>query len=98
MFGYKIVKALGESMSPTVLNGAYLIVKRQSNYSIDDVIHVRHTYYGNMVKRIISGDLHKGFYVAGDNAASLSIEQMGLINSAQILGKVSAIINPSIES
>jgi phage repressor protein C with HTH and peptisase S24 domain len=97
MFGYKIVKASGESMSPTILNGAYLIVKHQPHYSIDDVIHVRHTHYGNMVKRIVSGDPHKGFYVAGDNASSLSIEQIGLINGAQIFGKVSVIINPSIK-
>lgn len=96
MFGFNVVKAAGQSMSPAVLDGAYLLTKHRRRYRVNDIVHVHHVHYGNIVKRIVSGNHHTGFYVSGDNAASVSVDQMGLINTAHILGKVLFILNPSI--
>jgi len=95
MFGYSIVKASGDSMSPVVGNGAYLLIKRRTHYHINDIVHVHHALYGHMVKRIVSLHTDSTYHIAGDNAASISVKQMGLIDSTQILGKVSVVINPS---
>jgi len=95
MFGFSIVKASGDSMSPAVKSGAYLLIKHRLHYKVNDIVHVHHALYGHMVKRIVSLHMNNTYHIAGDNAASLSIAQMGIIENTQILGKVRVVINPS---
>jgi len=94
MFGFSIVKTAGDSMSPAVLDGAYLLIKQRLQYIDGDIVYVKHPNYGNIVKRIVNGSLLTGFYIAGDNVASVSTEQMGIIKQSNIVGKVQCVINP----
>ena len=95
MFGYSIVKTTGDSMSPVVLHGAYLLIKRRRQYIDGDIVYVNHAKYGKIVKRIISGNKLNGFYLAGDNVLSVSVAQMGVVEQSKIVGVVRKIINPS---
>lgn len=97
MFGYQIVKVTGDSMSPVIFDGAYLLIKRRKKYESGDIVYVRHNSYGHIVKRIMSGDKYKGYYIAGDNVASVSMVQMGIIDHSKIIGVVRMIVNPSLD-
>jgi len=94
IFGYQVVKITGDSMSPVIFDGAYLLIKRRHKYHTGDIVYVRHSYYGDIVKRIISGDKKTGYYIAGDNNASVSMEKMGLVEHSKIVGVVRMIVNP----
>jgi len=50
IFGYQIVKTAGDSMSPAIFDGAYLLIKRRNTYQTGDIVYVRHKRYGNIVK------------------------------------------------
>lgn len=95
MFGYDLVKTTGHSMSPAVLHGAYLLIKRRKKYIDGDIVYVNHAKFGKIVKRIISGNKLTGFYLAGDNVSSVSMEQLGIVPQSHIIGIVRRIINPS---
>lgn len=94
MFGYQVVKITGDSMSPVIVDNAYLLIRHRHKYQIGDIVYVRHSYYGDIVKRIMSGNKHTGYYIAGDNIASVSMEKMGLVEHSNIVGVVRMIVNP----
>jgi len=82
-------------MSPAIFDGAYLLIKRRNTYQTGDIVYVRHKRYGNIVKRIVSGDKKTGYYIDGDNIASVSMMKMGIVEHVRIVGMVRMIINPS---
>ena len=93
-------------MHPTLESGAFVLLmafairsKRlgihwQQPLKVGDIVAVRHSQYGDIIKRVYQIDYDDkqmmiGLYLVGDNPSqSVSTEQMGRIDMAQLLGKV----------
>ena len=89
----KIVKVHGDSMSPTLAPGDYMIVTRARTIRPGFVVLVDHPKYGSIVKRVKSvegGQLS----LEGDGAESTSTEAMGLIGLSAVKGRVRWAITP----
>ncbi|WP_230661729.1 S26 family signal peptidase [Psychrobacter sp. I-STPA10] len=106
MFRLRILKVTGNSMHPTLESGAFVLVmgfvvniKRlgvqwQPSLKVGDIVAVRHSQYGDIIKRICQIEYDDkrsitGLYLVGDNPShSVSTEQMGLVEVEQVIGKV----------
>lgn len=93
IFGWQIVRVEGESMSPCLENGDYIVVKKKP-ISLGDVVLIEHSSLGLIVKRIHTKNADGRFLVAGDNPASTSSEKIGLVASRSILGTARLRISP----
>lgn len=81
----------GDSMAPTLLDGDYVVGRRPSRrrpIQVGDVIVLRHSRYGRMVKRVFKRDEHGVVHVRGDNATSVAMIDVGPIQREQILRRV----------
>lgn len=80
----------GDSMSPLLREGDEVEVEPADNFSVDDVVVVRHPFKKSvlLVKRVHS--LEKGGYdLRGDNPKdSTDSRTLGLFAKERILGKV----------
>ena len=87
----KLFKVSGQSMTPTISDGQYVIVRKKRSYRINDIIVFVHDNR-HYVKRIQSIH-HDGYFVLGDCfSSSVDSRTMGLINSKDIIGSVLVII------
>ena len=89
----KIVKVRGDSMSPTLAPGDYMIVTKARAFRPGFVVLVDHPKYGSIVKRVKSvedGQLN----LEGDGAKSTSTEAMGLVSPAAVEGRIRWAITP----
>lgn len=92
-------------MHPALESGAFVLVWRwqvgcyHQRLQVGDIVAVRHSYYGEIVKRISEVRLDKNGQVSelrlrGDNAAaSVSEEKMGWVTLKQVIGKVVYVVN-----
>ena len=97
MFGLKVIRVAGDSMSPALPEGSFVLFRRASRYRIGDVVLVRHPEFGTIVKRIAA--FEPGFlWLKGDHPSSVSREAMGCLPLKAVLGKqVWSVCPPSAE-
>mgnify|MGYP002700803172 CR=1 FL=1 len=95
MMGLGFYKVTGDSMLPSYCSGDYVLTFRfnTSRLSVGDVLVVRHSRYGNIIKRIKRiervEDDGSTFAIAGDNTqSSTDSDTLGLVSIKQVLGKV----------
>ena len=91
-------------MHPALESGAFVLVWRwqvgryRQRVQVGDIVAVRHSYYGEIIKRVSKVRLdNKGQVIAlrlcGDNAAaSVTDTQMGRVALEQVIGKVVYVI------
>ncbi|KRN51183.1 MULTISPECIES: S26 family signal peptidase [Kandleria] len=87
----KLFKVEGQSMTPSIEDGQYVIVRKKKRYKYNDIIVFTfdHRYY---VKRVQSV-YQDGYFVLGDCfSSSVDSRTMGLINSKDIIGSVLVVI------
>ena len=73
-------------MLPFLRAGDYvLVVKRPSK--IGDVVVARHPQFGEIIKRIAAIN-SSNYELVGDNAESVSMQQIGAVPAESIVGKV----------
>ena len=96
MFGWSIVRVDGDSMSPTLHNGDYLIVrKRRGPLTRGTVVIIQHPSLGVIVKRVQSRDQDGRYRVSGDNTLSTASEHLGSIEDQAISAVVRWKVSPS---
>jgi len=84
-------------MSPSIPNHSYVLVHR---WLINAFIKegkrllIRHETFGLIVKTVAIVDHHGFIWVKGENAVSLSVEQIGPIKTAQVVGVILTTIHP----
>lgn len=93
MFGWRIARVEGDSMSPTLSDGDYVFARRKVA-TLGDVVLIRHMSLGLIVKRICKIDETHHYTVAGDNPRSTSSDAMGLIPREAITGVVYWRVSP----
>jgi len=95
MFGWRIARVEGNSMVPTLVDGDYVLARRKIA-SHGDVVLIRHSSLGLIVKRISSfNDETQRYMVTGDNSLSTSSEVLGPVILDSVIGVVYWRISPS---
>ena len=83
-FGITILKVMSNSMSPVIEKGNKIIIKKQNEYEIGDII----TYInndGNLITHRIIEKYEDGFITKGDNN---NTEDKEKVKKNQVLGKI----------
>ena len=95
MFGWSIVRVVGDSMSPTLADGDYVIA-RKMNGSVDNgtVVLIHHPALGPIVKRVVSRDRDGRYVVKGDNAQSTPSESLGAMDPESVQATVRWKVSP----
>lgn len=90
-FGLKIWKVMGHSMFPRIPQHSYVLVWHWHAFTkikADQTILINHPRYGLLIKTVAIVDKNQLIWCKGENAASISVEQLGPINHQQIIGRV----------
>ncbi|MCU0238926.1 MAG: nickel-type superoxide dismutase maturation protease [Pyrinomonadaceae bacterium] len=92
---YQRYRIEGNSMLPTLQNGDQVLVEKNENYQINDIVVAKHPFQKSviLIKRI-SEINEKGFYLIGDNASeSTDSRTLGTFAKKDLLGKVICKLN-----
>jgi phage repressor protein C with HTH and peptisase S24 domain len=86
----KIIKAVGDSMTPTVQDGDYVFVDISNQYITSDGVYVLRLPTGLLIKRIQNG-LNGDVIVRSDNPAYEPLTAK--LSDVRVLGRVVRILN-----
>jgi len=83
------VLVAGDSMSPTYLEGDWLVVRWNSDIKLGQVVVVERNERPGifLIKRCLREESGK-FWVEGDNISSTDSREWGLVDRAEIVGRV----------
>ncbi len=83
----RLVKVVGDSMSPELYDGDYVLTRKPRSIRPGFMYVVNHSDLGRIVKWLerIEGDR---YYFAGGNLKSIGSNVMGPVNKDRIIGKV----------
>ncbi len=84
---FRIVKVSGDSMSPTLDDGDYILTIKPRSVRPGFICVVNHSDLGRIVKRLerIEGER---YYFAGDNPSSTPSAVIGPIKKERIIGRM----------
>jgi len=96
MFGWRLVRVSGHSMSPVLEDGDYVVLKRvrrQSALKPGEIVLIRHAEFGDILKRIRRLGPN-GIEAEGISDASVSSEKIGRVAFEHVLGRLIWRIGP----
>ena len=95
MFKLGIDKILGDSMSPNIKDGNYVIFfsSRRMKIVPNKVYRLLHPKFGSIIKRLSYEDTDGNFWFKGDSHNSTSLKKIGPIAKRQINGRIWLTIN-----
>jgi len=82
-------------MAPTILDGSFLLLHCWLRVKAGNIVFIEHPQYGDIVKRVASISECGMLTLCGDNAASVSQQQMGQCDPAWLVGTIIKVIKPS---
>lgn len=89
-----LIKVSGDSMSPTLKNGDYILIKKKPRSFRSGFIYViMHERLGRIVKRLQSKE-GESLLFEGDNPASTSSRNIGVIKPTSVVGRALFAITP----
>jgi len=97
MFGLKIWKVIGKSMSPVMPPGCFILAAKYLVFlpiKEGQRFVINHPEYGVIVKTVAIVDKNGFIWSKGENSGSLSVEQIGPVYIHQILGRVIGVFKP----
>ena len=93
----KLVKVTGNSMSPTLVDGDYVLIRkprRQRKLTLGLIYVINHSELGRIIKRL--GDMkHDRCFFIGDNPSSTPSTVIGAVESSRVIGQVIWVIGKS---
>jgi len=90
-FGLKLWKVTGHSMFPRIPQHSYVLAWEWATLQkvkTKQTILIDHPRYGLIIKTVAIIDKNNLIWCKGENAASLSVEQLGPVSKKQIIGRV----------
>lgn len=76
-------------MEPLLFAGDFVLVSRiHRALKVGDLVAARHAQFGIIIKRIAEIHSQQGLRLEGENPASLSSEQIGIVGTESLIGKV----------
>ena len=90
MFKFGIDKVLGDSMSPNIKDGNYVIFFSSKRMKIipNKIYRLSHPKFGSIIKRLSHEDADGNFWFKGDSHNSTSLKKIGVITKGQINGRI----------
>ena len=95
MFGWRIARVDGDSMSPTLLDGDYVFARKNRRPTTGAIALIEHPTLGQIVKRIDGRDDSGRYRVRGDNVRSTSSDALGALDRNAIEAVVRWRVSPS---
>ncbi|MEI6894701.1 MAG: nickel-type superoxide dismutase maturation protease [Colwellia sp.] len=98
MFCFKLWKVRGQSMTPVIHEGSFILVtKLLLLFPVKEGqrILIKHPEYGIIVKTVALVDKNGFIWSKGENKKSLSVEQIGPVDKEQVLGRIIGIFEPT---
>jgi len=87
MLGWRLVRVTGDSMAPLLPAGSFCIFRRQTTYTVGDILLVHHDDYGRIIKKYWRSD-PAGIWLSGLSPQSISSEKMGCLPVDRIMGRL----------
>jgi len=90
MFKLGIDKILGDSMSPNIKDGNFVIFfsSRKMKITPSKIYRLSHPEFGSIIKRLSFEDADGNFWFKGDSPDSTSLKKIGAITKEQINGRI----------
>jgi signal peptidase I len=96
MLGFNINRVTGMSMHPRLPDGSFILLRSVSSstfksgrrFKIGDMVKFRHLRYGMIIKTITAIDEEGRYWLRGEHASSVTMNQIGPVLGEQILAKV----------
>lgn len=95
MLGFNLWKVTGESMSPQIPNGSFILTFNNFPLFSGAKLVFKHASYGLIVKTLVKTDSAGLLWCQGESSASVSAEQIGPVAKSQVLGRVLWVFKPS---
>ena len=90
----RLVKVTGQSMSPTLEDGDYVIIKKPRHIRAGLLYVINHIDLGRIIKRL-QDTKHDRFYFIGDNPKSSTPSSLiGAVEKDRMIGQVILVIGP----
>ena len=90
-----IYKIKGDSMSPSIENNSFVLMKSFRKKKINKFFVFKHKIYGKLIKKLVKIDSSNHFWFEGEHQYSISQKQVGPINESDIEGQVIVSISKS---
>jgi len=91
---FKLVKVTGQSMSPTLEDGDYVLTKKPRLYQAGLIYVINHIDLGRIIKRLERSDADRYFFIGDNPKASTPDSLIGAVEQSRIIGQVWLIIGP----
>ena len=85
---FSIYKIEGDSMSPSLKNNTFVLIKPFKQKKINKLFIFQHETYGKLVKKLVKIDSSNHFWFEGEHQSSISKTQVGPIKEYNILGQI----------
>ncbi len=96
MLGFTLFKMKGNGMSSKIPDDSYILASRwflMFFLGEGKRVLIQHSTYGLIVKTVALVDHHGFIWLKADNNQHFSMEQIGPIDKAQVIGRVLNIFN-----
>lgn len=96
--GFKIWKVTGHSMFPRIPQYSYVLTIHWfwfKKIKPKQTILINHTQYGLIIKTVALIDRNGFIWCRGENASSMTIEQLGPMSKNQVIGQVLKVVTKS---
>ena len=92
----KIFRVSGDSMSPTIIDGDYVLARKfKTKPPNGSIAVIQHPSLGRLIKRINFANQTGEIFVSGDNDLSTPSEEIGPLNEELFRYRVFFRISPS---
>lgn len=88
MLGFKLWKVEGESMSPLIPNGSFILTCRWLPLVAGSKLVIQHATYGLIVKTLVKSDDSGKLWCQGESESSVSAEQIGPVERVKVQARV----------
>ena len=94
-FKFFIYKVEGNSMSPSIENNSFILMKSFKEKKINKFFVFKHQIYGKLIKKLVKIDVSNHFWFEGEHESSISQKKIGPINECDIEGQIIVSISKS---
>ena len=92
---FSVYKIEGDSMSPSLSNNTFVLIKPFKKKKINKFFIFQHEIYGKLVKKLIKIDSSNHLWFEGEHKSSISKTQVGPIKESNIMGQIVFSISKS---
>jgi len=91
---FRLVKVTGQSMSPTLEDGDYIITKKPRLYQAGLIYVINHIDLGRIIKRLQDTKHDKCFFIGDNPKASTPSSLIGAVERNRVVGQALYVIGP----